>query len=84
MNITQQTYADWIEENLEYTDKLKLDIEYWQKILKKRVFDGTWPRTIKAVTDALQHQIVRQIEDCHYYIDRIKEEKNAKPCQPQP
>jgi len=82
MNNTQQMYAEWVEENLNYADELKLDVEYWQKMLKKRVFDGTWPRSIKAVISALQYQIVKQIEDCHYYIERIKEEKNAEPGQP--
>lgn len=82
MNETQVVYAGWIEENLEYVEKLKIEVEYWQKILKKRVFDGTWPQSIKAVITALQYQIVRQIEDCHYYIQRIGEEKNAEPCKP--
>lgn len=82
MNETQVVYAGWIEENLEYVEKLKIEVEYWQKILKKRVFDGTWPQSIKAVITALQYQIVRQIEDCHYYIQRIREEKNAEPCKP--
>lgn len=82
MNETQQLYADWTAENLDEIDKLKIEIDCWEKILKKRVFDGTWPQTIKHIIMALQNQIVKQIEDCHYYIQRITEEKNAEPCKP--
>ena len=79
MNEIQQIYAGWIEENLDYAGKLKIDIDYWQKILKNRVFDGTWPQSIKAVITAFQEQIIKQIEDCHYYLERTREEKNAEP-----
>lgn len=83
MTEIQRLYAGWIEENLDYVEKLKKDAIYWQGILEKRVFDGTWPRSIQSVIECFKSEIVKEIEGCHYHLQQVRENKDAEPCQKQ-
>ena len=78
MNENQKIHIAWLEEDLEHIETLKEGIEIWQRILKSRVFDGSWPRDIQAVVSSLKYEVVKNIEGCHCHIERIRKESNAE------
>ena len=69
------TYMQFIEQNLDYVEEIKAEVEYWEKIYKKRVYDHNWPNSIRSLIFDLKTEIRKQIEECLYYINRIKEIK---------
>jgi len=84
MILGQEAYMDMIDENLEYVEELQKEVEYWQKIYQKRVFDGTWPESIQRVIDSIKLNIKINLDGCQEYLLRIKELKNDAVSKAQP
>jgi len=80
----QEAYMEMIDGNLEYVEELQKEIEYWQKIYQKRVFDGTWPESIQKVIDSIKLNIKINLDECQEYLLRIKELKDDSASKAQP
>ena len=78
MNENQKIHIAWLEEDLEHINTLRETVGIWQRILKNRVFDGSWPNKIQPVIESLKHEIIKEIEKCHNHIQTIREESSAE------
>ena len=84
MTETEQMYVAFIFENLDNVEVIQKDIEQWEVIYKKRVFDKKWPQHIQEIVDLLRTEIKQELEQCRYYVKRIKEVRNEQFSTPQP
>ncbi|MFA6067554.1 MAG: hypothetical protein WC810_03135 [Janthinobacterium sp.] len=66
-------YQKFIDENLDYIQHLQLEIEHWEKIYKKRVFEAKFPKEIKEMISGFKKDIENNIKECHYYMETIQE-----------
>lgn len=73
MNMQILMYQQFIEENMTYSKNLLEEMRYWRKIYQKRLFDGSWPESIKGVMEAFYSDIEQQMKECRYYIKRLVE-----------
>ena len=84
MTETEQMYATFIFENLDNVEIIQKDVEYWEAIYKKRVFDKKWPQHIQDVVNLLRLEIKQELDQCRYYVKRINEVRNEQSSTPQP
>jgi hypothetical protein len=70
-------YFELIKENVAHIEKLRAEIEYWERIYTKRIFELKWPDEIQALIDDLKTAIKIELEECKLYMKRIKEYKDA-------
>ena len=84
MTDTEKVYTSFIEENLGDIEEIQKDVECWKKIYKKRVFDTTWPESIQDTIRILRLEIKKEIDQCLYYIKRIREVRDEQSSQAQP
>lgn len=77
MNDFTLTYLQLIEEDTEEIAYYKSQIDYFEEILKKRTFDVSYSVTLSDLIDDLRMAIKEEINECLYYIQRIKELRNA-------
>lgn len=80
----KEAYMEFIKENIDEIDRLQEEISYWQKIYSHRIFDKDWPKSIKEIINMLKMQIKEELEECQYYMTRIKEIKDDKAGMRQP
>jgi len=84
MNDTILTYQDFILKNIEYIEYLRAEIKYWEEILKKRIFDDDWPKSIREIIKAFKQDITKNLEECQYYLKRIEEMRHDQVNSGQP
>lgn len=82
--MTTETYQNFIYENLENVECMRTEILYWEAILQKRAFDDPWPEDIRKLINLFRMEIVKELELCQYYLNRIKETRNDEACNIQP
>ena len=73
MTPLEHLYTDMVWQNLDDIGRLQYDIEYWETIYQKRVFDGKWPKDIQEIMDEIRSEIKKELEQCKYYLKRLKE-----------
>lgn len=67
------TYQEFIEENLEHLIYLKAEIEKWEKIYNKRIFEENWPESVRSIIDSLKQDLFKTISQTKYYFKRVEE-----------
>ena len=76
MNTYLEGYLSWLSENMDQIENLKKELRYWNAIYSKRIFDLSWAKPIQEILDLLKQEIKKQIEECQYYLKRVKEVKD--------
>lgn len=71
--MSKLSYITWIEENFNDIIILKEEHKKWSAVYKNHVFAGKWPHTIEEILNGLKTEIKRNLDECQYYLNRIKE-----------